>query len=78
MEVQLNGGPDRSIRLVRVYASADDGRSWRAVRVRARGSNYVFAVHDPQHSGFVSLRVYIRDAAGDSELLTVIHAYGVR
>jgi hypothetical protein len=78
MRVQKNGFPPTPVRLVRAYASANDGNSWHAVRVRALGSRYVFDVRDPRHAGFVSLRVYIRDAAGNSELLTVIHAYGVR
>lgn len=78
MRVQENGFPAIPIRLARAYASADDGSSWHAVRVRALGSTYVFDVRAPKHAGFVSLRVYIRDAAGNSELLTVIHAYGVR
>jgi hypothetical protein len=77
MRVQKNGYPNIAIRLVRAYASFDDGSSWHAVRVRALGGSYVFDVRDPGHAGFVSLRVYIKDAAGDSELLTVIHAYGV-
>lgn len=78
MRVQENGFPAVPVRLVRAYASADDGGSWHAVRVRALDSAYVFDVRDPGHAGFVSLRIYVKDAAGDSELLTVIHAYGVR
>jgi hypothetical protein len=78
MRVQENGSPAIPIRLARAYASADDGSSWHAVKVQARGSTYVFDVRDPKQAGFVSLRMYIKDAAGDSELLTIIHAYGVR
>lgn len=66
------------LKVVRVQASADDGKTWHLVKVRRSGDHYVFSVRDPRHAGFVSLRVYVRDGAGNSELLTVIRAYGVR
>jgi hypothetical protein len=64
--------------VVRAQASADDGKTWHSVTIRRRGSHYVLSVRNPGQAGFVSLRVYVRDKSGDSELLTVIHAYGVR
>jgi hypothetical protein len=78
MQVQENSYPPVAITAVRAYMSADDGKTWHAVRVRARGGHYEFTVRDPRQAGFVSLRLYIRDAAGNSESLTVIHAYGVQ
>jgi len=78
MQVQENSDPSVAITAVRAHMSADDGKTWHAVRVRARGGHYVFTVRDPRQAGFVSLRLYVRDAAGNSESLTVIHAYGVR
>jgi hypothetical protein len=64
--------------VLRAYASANDGATWTRVPARARGDHYVLSVHDPGQAGFVSLRVYVRDASGDSEQMSVIHAYGVR
>jgi len=68
----------RVVRAARAQASADDGKTWHSVTVRRRGDHYVFSVRDPRQAGFVSLRVFVRDGAGNSELLTVIRAYGVR
>jgi hypothetical protein len=66
------------LRVVRAQASSDHGKTWHSVTVRRHGSHYVLSVHNPQQAGFVSLRVYIKDGSGNSESLTVIHAYGVR
>jgi hypothetical protein len=66
------------VRVARAQASTDDGKTWHSVTVRRHGDRYVFNVRDPRQAGFVSLRVFVRDGAGNSELLTVIRAYGVR
>ncbi len=80
--LRLNGTASSSnpvlLNIVRAQASADDGETWHPVSVRRSGDHYVFSVRDPRQAGFVSLRVYVRDGAGNSELLTVIRAYGVR
>jgi len=68
----------RQLRVVRAQASADDGTTWHSVTVRRSGNHYVFSVRDPRQAGFVSLRAFVRDGRGNSELLTVIRAYGVR
>jgi hypothetical protein len=64
--------------VVRAQASSNDGKTWHSVTVRRHGSDYVFSVRNPQQAGFISLRVYVKDGSGNSESLTVIHAYGVR
>ena len=66
------------LHVVRAQASRNDGKTWRSVTIRRHGSHYVLSVRDPQHAGFVSLRVFVKDGSGNSESLTVIHAYGVR
>ena len=66
------------LQVVRANASADDGKTWHSVTVRRRGNHYVISVRNPLQPGFVSLRLYAKDRSGNSELLTVIHAYGVR
>lgn len=78
MQVQSSSYPPARFTLVRAYMSADDGTTWHAVGVHARSGHYVFSIRDPASAGFVSLRVLVRDSAGDSESLMVIHAYGVR
>src|SRR5215469_10359117 len=76
--LQVHSSSDPPIRaaVVRASVSTDDGKTWHTVRVLARPGRFVVNVRDPRHAGFVSLRVFVRDAAGDSESLTVIHAYG--
>jgi hypothetical protein len=64
--------------VVRAQASANGGKTWHSVAVRRRGGHYVISVRDPRQAGFVSLRLYVKDGSGNSEQLTVIHAYGVR
>jgi hypothetical protein len=64
--------------VVRAQASGNDGKTWHSVTVRRRGGHYVISVRDPRQPGFVSLRLYVKDRSGNSELLTIIHAYGVR
>lgn len=62
---------------VKIYASADDGKTWKALSVKKSGNHYVVNVTNPA-AGFVSLRIYAGNNKGTSELLTVIHAYAVR
>jgi len=64
--------------VMRAWASTDDGNTWHRLSARTSGEHYVLSVHDPRKAGFVSLRIYVRDSAGASEQMTVIHAYGVR
>jgi hypothetical protein len=66
------------LHVVRAQASSNDGKTWHSVVVRRHGNHYVFSVRNPQQAGFVSLRLYVKDGSGNSESLTVIHAYGVR
>jgi len=66
------------VQVVRARASADDGKTWHSVTVRRRGNHYVISVRNPRQSGFMSLRLYVKDTSGNSERLTIIHAYGVR
>jgi hypothetical protein len=66
------------LHVVRAQASSDDGKTWHSVTVRRHDSHYVLSVRNPHQAGFVSLRIYVKDGSGNSESLTVIHAYGVR
>ena len=42
------------------------------------GAHYVVFVRNASQAGYTSLKVYVADGHGNSERLTVIHAYGVR
>jgi hypothetical protein len=61
---------------VRVWSSADGGRTWKAAAVKHSGSTWQAAVHNPA-SGAVALRSEVTDAAGDRSVETVYRAYAV-
>ncbi|MFF1308855.1 hypothetical protein [Streptomyces sp. NPDC058307] len=74
-------GPDLKFtkvtaRSVRVWSSADGGRTWKAATVRHSGSTWQAAVHNPA-SGAVALRSEVTDAAGDRSVETVYRAYAI-
>ena len=66
-----------TVRTVRAWASANNGASWAKVTVHRAGGHYLFSIRNAKASGFTSLRLYVTDGHGDSEELTIIHAYGV-
>jgi hypothetical protein len=66
------------LKTVGVWASANDGVTWRKVAVHTTGGHYAVSIRNASAAGFTSLKVYVADGHGSSELLTVIHAYGVR
>ncbi|MFE5659384.1 S8 family peptidase [Streptomyces sp. NPDC056517] len=60
---------------VELWASYDDGASWRQVRLDGRLNG---TIDNPAAAGFVSLRVTATDADGNSVDQTVTRAYQVR
>ncbi|HYK29768.1 MAG TPA: hypothetical protein VEV61_17505 [Streptosporangiaceae bacterium] len=62
----------------KAWASSNDGTTWHRVTVRRSGNHYVLSVRNASAVGFTSLRVFVADGHGNSENLTVIHAYRVR
>jgi hypothetical protein len=66
------------LKTVEVWASVNDGVTWRKVPVHATGGHYVVSIGNASTVGYTSLKVYVADGHGSSEQLTVIHAYGVR
>ncbi|HUC26551.1 MAG TPA: hypothetical protein VMA73_27935 [Streptosporangiaceae bacterium] len=62
---------------VRAWASANGGQSWTRVTVHKAGGHYLFSIRNAKAAGFTSLRLDVSDGHGNSEELTVIHAYGV-
>ena len=75
-------GPDTPTQLllktVEVWASANDGATWRKIAVHRAGEHYLVSVRNASAAGYTSLKVYVADGHGNSEGLTIIHAYGVR
>jgi len=63
---------------VHVWASSNDGRTWRPVTVRLAGGHFLISVRNATTPGFTSLRVLAGDRHGNSEQLTVIRAWAVR
>jgi hypothetical protein len=61
---------------VRVWSSADGGKTWKAATVRHSGSTWQASVHN-QASGAVALRSEVTDAAGDRSVETVYRAYAI-
>jgi len=65
------------LKTVEVWTSVNDGATWRQVSVHKTGGHYVVSIRNASTAGFTSLKVYVDDGHGNSEELTVIHAYGV-
>lgn len=74
-------GPDTKLtkvtaKSVKVWSSADGGRTWKAATVRHSGTTWQASVHNPA-SGAVALRSEVTDAAGDRSVETVYRAYAI-
>ncbi|MFJ2241377.1 S8 family peptidase [Streptomyces sp. NPDC087859] len=70
------GAPAPRAPKVWVEVSYDDGRTWQATKVRDHGHDTFRATLNHRHgSGFVTLRVTARDAAGNSVSQTVHRAW---
>ncbi|MFE3163093.1 hypothetical protein [Streptomyces sp. NPDC059224] len=74
-------GPDTKLtkvtaKSVRVWSSADGGKTWKAATVKRAGSAWQASVRNPA-SGAVALRSEVTDSAGDSSVETVYRAYAI-
>ncbi|MFK0152589.1 hypothetical protein ACIQVL_18090 [Streptomyces sp. NPDC090499] len=74
-------GPDTKLtkvtaKSVRVWSSADGGKTWKAATVKHSGSTWQASVHNPA-SGAVALRSEVTDSAGDRSVETVYRAYAI-
>ncbi|MET7476891.1 hypothetical protein ABZT17_21310 [Streptomyces sp. NPDC005648] len=61
---------------VRVWSSADGGKTWKAATVERSGSIWRASVRNPA-SGAVALRSEVTDSAGDRSVETVYRAYAI-
>ncbi|MFJ2399164.1 S8 family peptidase [Streptomyces sp. NPDC087843] len=71
------GSADSPIRVFTAEVSYDEGRTWHPANVKGSGIERTVTVDHPHRSssGSVSLRTYVKDAAGNSFKQTVIKAY---
>ncbi|WP_392752081.1 S8 family serine peptidase [Streptomyces sp. LN590] len=71
------GAAESPIRTVTVEVSYDEGRTWQSAAVEGSGTHRTVTVDSPRRAagGSVSLRSYVKDAAGNSFKQTVIKAY---
>ncbi|MGN9837267.1 S8 family peptidase [Nonomuraea sp. H19] len=63
----------------KVWTSVDDGTTWKPADVSGANGSYSVRPYHPSHggTGYVSLRVQGRDAAGNTVEQTIIRAYGL-
>ncbi|MFD9005364.1 hypothetical protein ACFV0T_31180 [Streptomyces sp. NPDC059582] len=61
---------------VRVWSSADGGKTWKAATVKHVGSTWQASVHNPAQ-GAVALRSEVTDSAGGRSVQTVYRAYAI-
>ncbi|MDX2848565.1 S8 family peptidase [Actinacidiphila glaucinigra] len=66
-----------AIRTFTTEVSYDEGRTWRPAEVTGSGTERTVTVDHPRHAsgGSVSLRTYVKDAAGNTFKQTVVKAY---
>ncbi|MFD7946934.1 S8 family serine peptidase [Streptomyces sp. NPDC059744] len=71
------GAAEAPIRTVAVEVSYDEGKTWQSAVVKGSGTHRTVTVDSPRRAagGSVSLRTYVKDAAGNSFKQTVIKAY---
>ena len=61
---------------VKVWSSADGGKTWKAATVKHSGSTWQASVNNPA-SGAVALRSEVTDSAGNRSVETVYRAYAI-
>ncbi|MGW2049653.1 S8 family peptidase [Streptomyces sp. NPDC001858] len=71
------GAAQTPIRTFTTEVSYDEGKTWHDAKVKGFGDQRTVSVKHPRHpsGGAVSLRTYVKDAAGNSFKQTVIKAY---
>ncbi|MFD5572938.1 S8 family peptidase [Streptomyces cadmiisoli] len=71
------GALESAIRTFTAEVSYDEGKTWHPAKVKGSGTERTVTVNHPHRpsGGSVSLRTYVKDAAGNSFKQTVIKAY---
>lgn len=70
----IDPGPAREMRF---EVSYDDGATWKKVPLLRHGDNAVTALKHPAGAKFVSVRVYAKDAAGNTVTSTTLRSWGL-
>lgn len=65
-----------AVKNLKVWASTDDGRTWKPLALTVKGRGWVARVTNPAQ-GFVSLKAAMTDKAGNAVDQTVIRAYAI-
>ncbi len=71
------GARRAAVSSIKLETSADDGKTWRPVRVQATRSGWTARLGNPAAPGYVSLRATVTDKAGNGVTQTVTRAYAV-
>lgn len=61
---------------VKIWSSAEGGKTWKAATVKRSGSAWQATVRNPA-SGAVALRSEVKDAAGNRSVQAVYRAHGI-
>ncbi|WP_369371801.1 S8 family serine peptidase [Promicromonospora sp. Populi] len=78
LSADYQGSADASIRGMRLWASSDDGKSWREVDLkRGKGDTFRATVKAARGADYVSLKAQATDVDGGRVTETVIRAYAV-
>ncbi len=74
---RAQGASEQAIRTFTTEVSYDEGRTWHPAEVRGSGTKRTVTVRHPRNAsgGSVSVRTYVKDAAGNSFEQTVLKAY---
>jgi hypothetical protein len=72
------GSGTARVRSLSVWASFDDGATWRPVPVESTSDGGVATLRHPPAAGFVSLRATMTDTQGNTAEVTIIRAYRTR
>jgi hypothetical protein len=69
--------PRNVLKTIRIEASFDGGKTWKALQLTRQGTHLFVEVRDPAR-GTVALRSIVVNTKGDSTVLTIYNAYRVR
>ncbi len=77
--VERNGSDDPAqVASLTVEVSYDDGRTWKATKVKRHQGQWAVTVDHPAGAEFVSLRSSVTDPDGNAQRQTIIRAYALK
>jgi subtilisin family serine protease len=75
--LEHNPGSETGVRSLKLEVSADDGATWRPVKLVRTSTGYLASARNPGAAGFVSLRANLVQGDGVRTTQTVTRAYAV-